>query len=411
MSFPDKKSKAKFVSRFLLAAVLFVVANAALGKLTAVNAPKLKAENFQDISDASQSGRPCSWWLTRAYLREESAPDIVLFGSSQMGCLGGADARFRNRKLDFVIEKRCKIFEAVLKEKTMTDASAFVCAAPGQMISDHFLVAKTLFALRKPRLVVITLAPRDFIDNFLADVSSTEPYRFYLPYLSEDAQAKKLLLTSWPEQLKDGIGRLFPLKNVSQLISWSGLLQKLPLPAQPAQSQERDIGWLFSVNANSDLMHPYMCMTLPKMPNNFKDNTLEYSKRYHNCNPPLYRQELGFLNELLQYTKDEQIKVLVVAMPLTAMNRALLPQVFWTNYKVAIQTACAQHQAKLLDLSQADGFAPTDFIDTVHLSQDGGVKLVDKITEAIAQEQTFKTALNHRTAQLASEKAIEAVHQ
>jgi hypothetical protein len=405
------KNNAKFVSRFLLAALLFVVANAALGKLSAVTTPKLKAENFRDLSDASQSGRPCSWWTTRAYLNEESTPDIVLFGSSQMGCLAGADSRFQDRKLDFVMEKRCRIFEAVLKKQTKMDASAFVCAAPGQMISDHYLVAKTLFPIRKPHLIVITLAPRDFIDNFLADVSSTEPYRFYLPYLSDDAQANKLLLSSWPERMKDRIGRLFPLKNVSQSISWSALLQKLPLPAAPVQHEQKDVGWLFSVNADSDLMHPYMCMTLPKMPNDFKDNTLEYSKRYHNCNPPIYRKELGFLNELLEYAKDEQIKVLVVGMPLTAMNRALLPQVFWTNYRVAIQTACAQHQAKLLDLSQAEGFGAGDFIDTVHLSQDGGVKLVDKITEAIAQDQTLKMALNQSSAQLASEKVIEPVHQ
>jgi hypothetical protein len=396
------KSKANFVSRFLLAALLFVVANALLGRVSAITTPKLKAENFQDISEASQSGRPCSWWLTRAYLNEESAPDIVIFGSSQMGCLAGADSRFQNRKLDFVMEKRCRVFEAMLKEQTKSDASAFVCAAPGQMISDHYLIAKTLFPIRKPRLIVISLAPRDFIDNFLADVSSTEPYRFYLPYLSDDAQAKKLLLSSWPEQMKDYIGRLFPLKNVSQSISWSGLIQKLPLPALPVRSEQRDIGWLFSVNADSDLMHPYMCMTVPKMPSQFKDNTLEYSKRYHNCNPPIYRKEVASLNELLEYAKDEQIKVLVVAMPLTAMNRALLPAVFWTNYKVAIQTACAQNQAKLLDLSEAEGFDRGDFIDTVHLSQDGGVKLVGRITQAIAQDQALKVALNHHSAQLAS---------
>ncbi len=401
-------SQSKFVSRFLLALLLFVLANSAFGKLSATTTRALKAENFKDITDASQSGRPCSWWLTRAYLNEEKTPEIVVFGSSQMGCLAAADARFQNRKLDFVIEKRCRIFEDRIKTASQTETSVFSCAAPGQMISDHYMAAKTLFPVRKPDLVIITVAPRDFIDNFLVDVSATEPYRFYLPYLSADVQARKLLITNWTERIKDSMGRYLPLKNVAQTISWRRLLDVLPLPL--VDQQEKDIGWLFSVNADSDLMHPYMCMAIPKMPTGFKNNTLEYSKRYHDCNPPIYRTEMGFLNELLDYLKSERIKALVVEMPLTGMNRALLPPVFWTNYQSALHSACAQHDAKLLDLSQAEGFGKGDFIDTVHLSQDGGVKLVEKISQTIAHDPTLKTALGHHFNQLASKRGMSVEH-
>lgn len=401
---PSTSRQAKLFSPFVLAVLLFAAVNFSMGKLSSISAPKLSQENFQDLADASQSGRPCSWWLSRAYLDEKNSPDVVLFGSSQLGCLAGADARFQNRKLDFVTDKRCKIFESKLKEQTRYDASVFSCGSPGQMISDHYLIAKSFFPLRKPRLIVLTLAPRDFIDNFLADVTATESYRFFAKYLSDDAASRKLLLASWPEQVKDSIEHLFPMKGVSQLIPWNSLIGRLPLPSPAQKQEEKELGWLFSVNPDSDLMHPLMCMTLPEMPRDFKDNTLEYSKRYHNCNPPIYLKEVAFLNQLLQYAQEEKIKVLVVGMPLTAANRALLPEVFWSNYKMAVKTACAQNQAALLDLSdaQSQGFVTSDFIDTVHLSQDGGEKLIGKITTAIAQDRSMRMALSLHSSQIAS---------
>ena len=137
-------------------------------------------------------------------------------------------------------------------------------------------------------------------------------------------------------------------------------------------------------------------MVLPDMPKTYIGNSVEYAKRYRNCNPPFYRKELDYFSALLSYTKQEDIKVMVVDMPLTAINRALLPPVFWTSYKTGLKAACAQAGARYLDLSADPSFVLADFVDTVHLNAGGGTKLIDKIAETVSTDPLLTASIARR---------------
>jgi hypothetical protein len=391
--------KAQVISSFLVAAGLFVAANAALGKLPAVSAPVLSAESFQDSADAMQNGRPASWWITKSYLKQP-APDIVLFGSSQMGGVQAADAKLQGRKLDWVLDHECDIFEQAVGKRLNHQTSVFICGLPGAMVSDHYVISKTLFPHEKPGLVILTLAPRDFMDNFLPDVASTEPYKFYSRYLSGDSGARKLMVTSWNDKLQSAMLGILPLKNVSQIIPWKTISSNLPLPPQAVLSddamKQKMTGWLFSLNSDNDNVKPGQCIVLPNMPRTYIDNSVEYAKRYKNCNPPFYKKELEYLSALLKFYKQENIKVMIVDMPLTAVNRGLLPPAFWTSYKNGLQTACAENDAKYLDLSADQLFQTSDFVDTVHLNAGGGTKLIDKIADTVAHDAVLSACLTQR---------------
>jgi hypothetical protein len=399
--------KAQVISSFLVAAGLFVAANAALGKLPAVSGPVLSAESFQDSADAMQNGRPASWWITKSYLRRP-APDIVLFGSSQMGGVQAADAKLQGRKLDWVLDHECDILEQAVGKRLNHQSSVFICGLPGAMVSDHYVISKTLFPHEKPGLVILTVAPRDFMDNFLPDVASTEPYKFYSRYLTSDSGARKLMVTTWNDKLQSAMTSVLPLKNVSQIIPWKTLSSNLPLPPQAVISdaglKQKMTGWLFSLNSDNDNVKPGQCIVLPDMPKAYIDNSVEYAKRYRNCNPPFYKKELEYLSALLKFYKQENIKVMIVDMPLTAVNRGLLPPIFWTSYKGGLKAACAEYDARYLDLSADQLFRPSDFVDTVHLNAGGGTKLIEKIADAVSHDSVFSTCLTERP--VASQKAV-----
>src|SRR5262249_47907257 len=56
--------------------------------------------------------------------------------------------------------------------------SNFCLAIPGEMPSDAFFLAKTLFPMRPaPRAVAYTITMRDFCDATFGDVSSTDIYK------------------------------------------------------------------------------------------------------------------------------------------------------------------------------------------------------------------------------------------
>lgn len=408
----SNEKKAYIISSFLIAVVLFAAANAALGKLPAVTGPKLSAENFLDSADAMQNGRPSSWWISRAYLQQKAPPDVVLFGSSQMGGVQAADARMQGRKLDWVLDHECNILEGAVKARMNYSPSVFICGLPGAMISDHYVISKSLFPAAKPGLVIITVAPRDFIDNFLPDIASTEPFKFFSHYLADDAAARKLLFTSWNDHLQNAVGAIVPMKNVAQLIPWKAVSASLPLPSpvvsadtQTGDGKQSKTGWLFSVNSDNDNVKPGQCVVLPAMPTTYIDNRVEYAKRYRNCNPPFYKKEVEYLGALLNYGKQENIKMMVVDMPLTAVNRGLLPPVFWLSYKGGLQKACAETGTYYLDLSADPSFNMTDFVDTVHLNATGGTKLIDRIAATVASDPNLSASVS-RGRSIANSRAV-----
>jgi hypothetical protein len=87
---------------------------------------------------------------------------------------------------------------------------------------------------------------------------------------------------------------------------------------------------------------------------------------------------------------------MLVDMPLTAVNRNLLPPIFWASYKGGLKAACAENEAKYLDLSADKLFDNSDFVDTVHLNAGGGIKLIDKIADTVSQDAALRTCLNQR---------------
>src|SRR5262249_381466 len=149
---PETNTPEKFVklSSFILAALVFAGVNASLKWLPATHqALSLSARDFTVDGDVDERGRPPSWWLSRRYMQESAAPDIVIFGSSQIGGIHAAEAKFANRTIDWALDHHSSDLETKLNRQLNGKTSVFVCGIPGAMISDFYLISRTLFTPEK----------------------------------------------------------------------------------------------------------------------------------------------------------------------------------------------------------------------------------------------------------------------
>jgi hypothetical protein len=75
----------------------------------------------------------------------------------------------------------------------------------------------------------------------------------------------------------------------------------------------------------------------------------------------------------------------VVNMPLTPVNRALMPVGFYDRYREQVSSLVKQYgtNTKLIDLGQSPIFKDHDYWDTAHLNNLGGHKLLGQIESPV----------------------------
>lgn len=388
-----------FTSSFFLALLAFGVLNWLCASSNLCGKQELKKENFVEDTQAREEGKPASWWLTKAYLDLAAPPNAVLLGSSQVGGLQAADANTLNRPVDFVRDHRSPTLESEVAKRIGSSTEAFVAALPGAMMSDHLLITEALFSAGKqPNVVILTLSPRDFIDNSLPCAAATGPFRFFSQYV----QLGPLEGIAFPDlwsRVDFAVSQGMPLRRLASLIEKadfkgdkSGTSLERDKEETDAQRQARYIMGGYAGN-----VRPGQSKIAPNIPVFFVDNTLDYQKRYKNTNPPTLAVQMRFFRELLSKMHERGIRVIAVGMPLFVTNREILPPEFWNDFRSRISSSCIEYGADWCDLSENPEFSMDDFCDTVHLNALGGAKLARCLAEAISQRPALAEAIKGKT--------------
>jgi len=97
-----------------------------------------------------------------------------------------------------------------------------------------------------------------------------------------------------------------------------------------------------------------------------------------------YNAQLYYLDSLLRFAEEKGVKVILVNMPLRKDNLTAMMPNYYELYKSDIAKHAAKYHAQVVDLFNTDTFTDDDFIDTVHLTGHGSIKLVDKLAAAVA---------------------------
>ncbi|MBU6452326.1 MAG: hypothetical protein KGS72_11140 [Cyanobacteria bacterium REEB67] len=413
-----QKALFTLICRTISALLLFAAVNVVIGAAPPPPPEAFKAADFILNARILAEGKPSSWWLARSYMTAPHQPEVVICGSSQIGGLQAADARVLNKPIDFVENHHCDVLERDLRGKLGINPYVFISALPGAMISDHFAIAKSLFAAKgKPALLVLTVSPRDFIDNTLPGAGATEPYKFFSAHSDLTSFTDIAYNDGW-SRMSHFVSSELPLRRLTTEIEnaqhhWTevnsdspadttcGVEQKAAAAADLSQQVK------FVMGGYQGNIRPGDAVLYPSHLKIFVNNVGDYKKRYRNTHPANYEAQMQYFKNYLSYLSDQGVRVLVVGMPLTELNRDILPADFWQEFRGRLLLTCGSTGAEWLDLSDSKAFTVDDFVDTVHLNADGGVKLADKIANRIGSSRELSAALYSRLPAVAAKEAPE----
>ncbi len=379
---------------FPTALLLFTLANLALyGLFHQKGLPAAKTLDLNALRRANYEKRqegPWIWWVLRAYLSQPQTPDLAILGSSQMGsAIFSAEAEHRFEALDTTDQREVTRLTDAVQKLNGKAPQVFNLSMGGAMVSDHYLVAKTLFSGKeKPKAVIIGVNPRDFLDNDLPAASATDAFYFLSPYV--DIEELSPVSFDGPFSLLDyKLKKHLPLKQVNTICKGNeppslaniatftnpegkGSLEKNK--SQPLATQV-----LQAISGSAGDIRQGTWRVPAKPPFSFVDNSREYVRRYKRPNPPCLAGQKAYFQALLSYLKAQDIKVIVVGMPSLESNRHILPASFWTNFKQYLREQTVASGASFVDLFDDQRFVITDYLDTVHLNRFGGAKLISAI--------------------------------
>lgn len=342
------------------------------------------------------------WWRTKSYLSEKRAPDVVVMGSSLMMIPTSLiDADYLNKNIDAVKHPHSVFLERKLQDAgAPQNISCFNFALPGAMISDQYFTAHSLFSgERAPKVILLGLTLRDFIDSGVDSATSTPTYQFFRHFEKTDDVSHLLTVTPQAavEAFYNNINylsdkRLELQTYFSKPINRAGnsVLAGIPVSDFDAKnSEEKGDGNILgnsTVAEGNFILPPHQVIP-------WKDNTREYKKRFASANEKLFNNQVAFLDKLLADAKANRIKVVVANMPLTEKNMSLMPTGMYEKYMEAMGRRAARGDFSLIDLNSQWVFHDSDFQDTAHLNAAGGAKFMDLVAKSLVKNDIVRRAL------------------
>ncbi|HEY9870078.1 MAG TPA: hypothetical protein V6D08_13005 [Candidatus Obscuribacterales bacterium] len=304
-------------------------------------------------------------------------PDVVLLGSSLMNFPFWAVDRDQNPALPDIFHHHVsKAMEAELRHLGWKDPTVFSLAIFGQMVSDAYIyVTEYLKDAKRPEWIIMGIAPRDFSDFDLPAPTATMTFR-RLVGLANFSRYADLYLPEW--QMKADFlathtcflyGKRWRMqKELEKAVNKVYRLAGLTPPPATRPTGDQAAAFMLS---GSDAER-------------WQSSAREYRRRYRNIDAPSLNVQMGFLGELLRVCRERGTKVLIVNMPLTELNRSLLPAGFYDGFRARLARAAARPGVYLLDLGDSREFVLADYWDTAHLNHSGGRKLLKRVMAVLA---------------------------
>lgn len=357
---------------FCVSLVLFGFANLAISGWVSGKDKRKIGEVLLQAKEESAQKLPLrhtwGWWLAKLFQEEKGAPDVVIFGSSLVGSAHtSVDAQMNQKLTDVVTHRRLNYLEYQLKGHLGKEISVFSLACPGEMISDAYMITKALFnQAKQPKLVIAAIAPRDFVDSTLPYPGVTDQFKFFSNYVPLTRAVETAAYPDFWSRMGVELEKL-PLKKFGKNIT-ARAKEKTSGDFDQSESLRVE-AWKSVVPANA--RPPWV------------DNSKEYIERFRYPDNANYKAEMHFFKEWITDLRSRNIEVMVVCMPTTEMNRRLLSEKFWKNFRSDVTSVCTENGADFMDLSDSGLFQPADYLDTVHLSAYGAIKLFPVMAERV----------------------------
>jgi hypothetical protein len=275
------------------------------------------------------------------------------------------------------------------------------------MASDAYAILRVLFAndnkvtkslFATPKMIVWGIAPRDFIDaTFLDPYTSTTV--MYLDRLAPDGDAlgtRKPYFWRQIERMADTIVYAYDQREhfvVLQKDAVYSLLSRIGLVAPADLGTVKTPQELLRI-ARRELpedngVRQWMVKPQRQAIGQFEDNSTEYKSRYNPFKEKLFDTQLSYLEKFLTLANQLGIKVVLVNMPLTAGNMALIPEGRYQTYLSSVQNLAKKSQATIVDFNDGKLFTRQFFNDPVHLNGYGSQRFFQLVGKKISEDKSL----------------------
>jgi hypothetical protein len=321
--------------------------------------------------------------VTSFMRRQTTQPDIGLLGSSLVAVSSVQAAAIAEKKpVDRLTHRNSEYFDQALHSSLGKNANTACLALGGAMASDAYLLAKhVLNSSNPPRAIIYGISVRDFQDNLMFGVETSEAFKLFyqpedlpdvwrLPHVTPDT---KLALTFasfcplWDDRvaLSSGVVKT-ALKPVSELFRSTTPAVPSALPPSPAMKIDGPLAPGESVG-HPDAEH-------------MKE---AYLNRYNPLAPSQIRTQFAYFSKLLELCHKRHVPVLVVNMPISAVNVSIMPPQLYQYYMTESQKLCQENAAEYRDFNKAPLNDDANFLETVHLNPHGSTLFFDALAKTV----------------------------
>ncbi|MBX9671368.1 MAG: DUF1574 domain-containing protein [Candidatus Obscuribacterales bacterium] len=329
-------------------------------------------------------------------------PDVLFMGSSV--CLYPAiraDDRLDKvrARWDFWYERnviysysKVKYLAHNLSQALNHQISAINTGIAGGMMSDQYLILKKYLASgKKPKLILLCCAPRDFLDNERTEIGKTPTHTVLGDWMSISELVEKS--AKWQSIVDVALRRAFDYyaQREDYRHFFVGLTaQKLNHPIDLFSALQKPNEQSADANLSKQraaFLDPKNVPVYEKPPN--KLNQLkEYGQMYLPFNETQLGTQTDYFQKFLNLARKNDIGVVVINTPLPLENINLLPAAGQKKYHAALEKTCRKANVPLLEPGierPYDTYA--DFQDAAHMNAHGGVKFFDTIDEFVVKNK------------------------
>ncbi len=334
-------------------------------------------------------------------------PNILLLGSSlPMTAVARWDAQFA-RSLDSSTLEAVRTYtqalylEHLLAKRFGKPVKVFNLTCVAMMASEaRLILTRAIDAGKAPQMVVYGVAPRDFIDNTVPPLGKTPVYEVLADWrclndlisrhLTPEEIQNTLISYAWYFfKVKADYRTLLTLLACDSLGRSPTLYAALLEKPKPGASTESTVG--STLPEQSEFGETSTATPQSSLAENaaFHRDLANYQARYNPPNFSRFAEELQEFRRLLALARTHHITVVVVNMPLTTENRALIPADLHSKYHQDVLSLPARYGHTLVNLQAKDTFNRADFSDSVHTNARGGKKVQDLLIGSLAENGTI----------------------
>ncbi len=305
-------------------------------------------------------------------------PNVVLLGSSLMMYPFWSMDKFKDPKNvgDIFHHHGSKALEEDLQKVGFESPHVFSFAIFGQMVSDAFIYVNEYLAKNKtPDYLVYGIAPRDFSDYDLSSPMATNTFK-RLVNLDNLAPYANLYLPGMQDKIDFVMSRCCYFyshrwrlqQDFNKLIERGYIATGIHQPDPPKPNF-----------ANAGFM------LFGGLKERWDSSEQEYARRYKNIAERDLSLQMGFLKRLVEVSRERKIKLVLLNMPLSDVNRNLLPAGFYAKFRNELAVLANKPGVKFVDLGDSPEFTHSDYWDTAHLGPSGGYKVLKHLVPALSE--------------------------